>query len=169
MPNAPVDRARRALAALRGTNDPDVAWLTAGLADYLARVPDVRLDEALGLHPGWGEKGWWTQEAKVARNALIAELDCQCFGQVAVRDAAIGMLALVRAYRERRPGLANNQIALLARMNGTGAAMPGQRQLVAIIAALRTEAGREIKGCFNFTSRISQRSAPLSPTEKEGA
>ena len=154
-PRDAVARARRALAALQGSNDPDIVWLAAGLADYLSRAPDVRLDEALGLHPGWGDRGWWTLEAKAARNALIAELDCQCFGQVPAQEAAADMLDLVRAHRERRPGLALNQVQLLARLNGTGAGMPGRRQLADIISAERRAAGREIRGCFDFIARIS--------------
>lgn len=48
----PADRLRRATEKLRGSDDPDLAWLGGGLAIYLSCPGELALAAAIGLeHP----------------------------------------------------------------------------------------------------------------------
>jgi hypothetical protein len=133
---APIDRLRRIVASAEaGAPLPpdDAAWLAQGARAYLEDAPAVRLDAALGLHPGWGESGWWTTGPRAERDTLLAQIDRQLFGQLDIPTAARSIVALVR--RRHEPAAA----PFLDRLAATGRGVPGDKQLRNILRRARAK------------------------------
>jgi hypothetical protein len=140
-PPQPIDRLRRLLEALDTGNTPDpddAAWFTAGAESYLRQAPVVRLDAALDLHPRWGEAGWWTVGPRAQRDAVLAEMDKQLFGQLDIPTAARSIVALARR-RHERGDIEPREVRLLDRLAETNKGVPGERQIQNIIRRSRNQ------------------------------
>jgi hypothetical protein len=149
---APIDRLRRIVAhteAGQPLQPDDAAWLAAGARVYMETAPTVRLDAALGLHPQWGEAGWWIAGPRAERDALLAQMDQQLFGDLDISAAARSIVALAR----RRQECADVHAAaapLLDQLAATGRSVPGQRQLMNILRRSRAPAERKSDTRSNF-------------------
>jgi hypothetical protein len=140
---APVDRLRRVLAALESGTAPDpddAAWLVSGARTYLRDAPAVRLDAALGLHPGWGEAGWWTTGPRAERDAVLVDMDRQLFGHLDIATSAKSIVALARR-RQERGDVHAREVRLLDRLNGTCKGVPGAKQVANILRSSRGMVG----------------------------
>jgi hypothetical protein len=152
---APVDRLRRLVAALETGDTPDLvdaAWFAKGAREYLRDAPAVRLDAALGLHPGWGEAGWWTTGPRAERDAALAEMDKQLFGHLDIPTSAKSIVALARR-RQERGDVHIREARLLDRLSGTGKGVPGLKQIANILRSSRAmldEASRKSDAVSNF-------------------
>ncbi len=139
---ARVDCLRRLVAALEAGEKPataDVVWFAAGAREYLRDAPAVRLDAALGLHPGWGEAGWWTTGPRAARDAVLGEIDRQLFGHLDIPTSAKSIVALARR-RQERADLPEQQARLLDRLISAGKGVPGPKQIANILRNSRDPA-----------------------------
>jgi hypothetical protein len=136
---APIERLRRVLEALESgaVPDPDdTAWLITGARTYLRDAPAVRLDAALGLHPGWGEAGWWTTGPRAERDAVLAEMDKQLFGHLDIATSAKSIVALARR-RQERGDVHAREVRLLDQLNATCKGVPGPKQVANILRTSR--------------------------------
>lgn len=139
-PPAP-DLLRRIVAANRAglpLHPADIAELARASEAHLADPPGVRFDVALGLHPKWGARAWWTIEAQASRNSAVATLDRELYPDLPVSVAA-RKIAQLSASRQRRSVNAFNptERAMLALIDRTGCGMPGERQIRDILATAR--------------------------------
>lgn len=136
----PVGRLRRMVEALQAGDAPDpadAAWFTEGAREYLRDAPAVRLDAALGLHPGWGEAGWWTVGPRAARDAALAAMDQQLYGHLDIPSSARSIVALARRRMEHGDVHAR-EARLLDRLATTAKGVPGERQIQNIIRRSRS-------------------------------
>jgi hypothetical protein len=155
MDASPVDRLRQVVdcaEAGQHLQPPVAAWLAQGARAYLRDAPGVRLDAALGLHPAWGESGWWTTGPREERDAVLAEMDRQLFGQLDIPTAARSIVALARR-RQERGAVDANEVALLAKLAMTGRNVPGEKQIRNILRRARSQ-----------DERGHDRSAGIEPT-----
>ncbi len=142
MPAAPepIDRWRRIMNHVRAGQPLDAAdagWLLQASQTYLNDPAGVRLDVVLGLHPRWGEAGWWTLESRSDRDAILAEMDQQLYSRLDVTTAARLIVAAALNGRQSSATLPPAEADFLARISKTGRSVPGHRQVKNILRKSR--------------------------------